>query len=129
MYIVEYLDQIKMINIKIEGKKAEIEMLKKLAILIKDVDNKRICSAVEDLSNLIDECIQEQKEKEKHILKNLDLIHDVNTYDVMHMKYIQFMEIKEIAMNMGYTEQWIHTLHREGLKILERSLNKSEIEG
>lgn len=139
MQATEYLNQVKMIDRQIKNKKAEIEMLKSIATDISAAPSDcervqssgnsdkigdavvKICEAEEDLKCLIDTYIQ----KQKHISNSLDAIHDVNTYDVMHMRYIQLLPFEKIAERMDLTERWVKELNRRGLKSFQEFIDSS----
>ena len=136
----QYLRQLRRLNDIVQSKLDQIETLRSLAQKITYVP--KTVSVQESISEdkmteLISKIVDLQKELETDINNLLDLklkiTHQINNIDnddyklLLMLRYLNFKTWEEIAVEMGYTYQWVHVLHSRALKYFQEEAMKNEV--
>lgn len=134
-----FLERVEMNEVIIENKLIEKQQWHELAMMITaHMDGERVqssgskskladavikCLAVEDeVADAVDALI-EQKQKAVGIIEQL---YSPIEYKLLHMRYIQHIELSDIANHFGKEYTWATTTHGRALKSVEKILNKKE---
>lgn len=137
----QYLRQLRRLNNIVQSKLDQVETLKSLAQKITYVPkNIKVQESIPEdkMTEIISKIVDLQKELETDINNLLDLklkiTHQINSLDnddyklLLMLRYLNFKTWEEIAVEMGYTYQWIHVLHGRALKYFERSMRDEKIQ-
>ena len=133
-----YLERVEKIDTILENKLIEQRRWRDIAMSISaNMDGEKVqssgskskmadaiikCVAMEDdIAEYVDKLIAE-KVKAVQLLESL---YSPTEYKILHMRYIQYMKLSDIAkkLNMEYSN--VKTIHFRGLKNVQRMLNKS----
>lgn len=83
------------------------------------------CVAMEDE---ICECVDKLIEEKRKATKVLELLYSPTEYKILHMRYIQYISLTDIAERLNREYTWVTTTHGRALKnvqkILERGIEK-----
>lgn len=136
MTVKEYLEQIELLDIKINQKQAQLEELRLLAFGDKSpsIDKPQVQSspvgdkmenavikyvdAAKEISALIDRYVAVKQDiiDEIHSLKNKDYI------DLLYKRYVDYMSLGEIADEMNYSYSRIRHLHGSALEAFKKEV-------
>ena len=134
----QYLRQLRRLNDIVQSKLDQIEALRSLAQKITYVP--KTVSVQESISEdkmteLISKIVDLQKELKTDIDNLLDLklkiTHQINSLNnddyklLLMLRYLNFETWEEIAVEMGYTYQWIHVLHGRALKYFQEKVQET----
>lgn len=79
------------------------------------------CIAVEDeINDLIDNLIDTRK----RVIEIIEQVESPTYYDILHKRYIQFIELQDIADAYGKEYGWITTNHGRALKSVQEILDR-----
>lgn len=137
-----YLNQVKKLDLQIKNKLIEKQQWKDIALgITANMDGERVQSsggkskmadAVEkcvDMETEIDGLIDKLIDIKKEVIQTIERLDSPTEYDILHMKYIQFLTFEEIAEYYGREYTTITTAHGRALKnvqaLLERKNNAS----
>lgn len=91
---------------------------------VKTSGNKqRVAEAAVDCA-MIDERIKELEAQMQHIIDTIEKLPTAQ-YDVLHKRYIQYLEFDNIASEMNYSKSWTEKIHRKALESIESLLNSA----
>jgi DNA-directed RNA polymerase specialized sigma subunit len=79
-----------------------------------------------DLEREIKEHIDSAMTAKNEIVEVIETL-EADQYDVLHKRYIQNMNFKEIAFDCGNSESWATTVHGRALKIVQKILDEREV--
>lgn len=125
----EYLSQARYLDARINSKISQVDRLNDLATSATSVltgmphsPNK----ATSKMADLVDKIVDLQAEINRDIDKLVDLkkemrdvigaIPDVEQQTILEQRYLCFMKMEQIAVDMGYSIQHLYRLHDEALK-------------
>jgi hypothetical protein len=85
------------------------------------------CADIEtEINSLIDKLIDTKKE----VIQTIEKLDSATEYNVLHMRYIQYKGLQEIADHYGYEYGWATTTHGRALasvqEILERNVTSCD---
>ena len=136
--IKQQLRQLKQLNNIVQSKLDEIETLNSLAQRMTNVSKNILVqkSTPQDkLSELIPKIVDLKNELKKDVDNLLDLklniiekINNIENNDyklLLMLRYVNFKTWEEIAVEMGYTYQWVHVLHGRALIYLSKRLDRN----
>ena len=136
----EYLSQIEKINMMIKNKDAEIVKWKELAdntsapVLGDKVKTSgaadTMATAVINYVDIEKELIQQKQDlinKHNEIVRTIEQL-PAQEYDVLHMIYIKFMSLEDVAEYKHKSYRWVTTVHGRALANVQRILNKRKNE-
>lgn len=130
----EYLDQIRLLNIKINHKQQEVDDLKIMATCTGSVSGQspdRIISSPsgDSLEKKIIRYVQLEEEINsdidalviiKHqIINQIHQLNDDRYMNILFKRYVEFKKFELISVEMGYDYDWIRKLHTEALRTFE----------
>ena len=82
------------------------------------VPNDRVCNTVMkivDLSNQVDDDINEYIELKRIIRKTIKRVQNLELRLILHRRYVNLEKWEKIAVDLGYSYQWVIKLHGRGL--------------
>ena len=131
--VKEYLNQVKKLDLQIHNKLIEKQQWKDIALgITANMDGERVQSsgAKSKMADAITKCVDMEAEInsliDKLVDSKRDVIHTIEQldspteYNLLHMRYIQYIPLKDIAekWDMEYTN--VTTIHGRALKNVER---------
>lgn len=138
MKAIDYLEQIKIMDAKIETKMEELERLRTLAekttasvggerVQASGSQTKledcviKIMQAQEEINASIDRFVDYKKEA----MKLIDHACDADCIRLLYKRYFSYMKWEEIAVDMNYTYQWVSGgLHQRALSQVQKALDE-----
>ena len=132
-----YLSQVKKLDLLIKNKLIEKQQWKDIALgITANMDGERVQSSgtKSKMTDALDKCIDIETEINSLIDKLIDtkkeaiaVIERLSSplqYDVLHMYYIQFVTLQEIADKYGMSYDWAKQAHKRGLKNVQRIMDE-----
>lgn len=134
----EYLQQAYRLNELINSNQRELDQLRALSTSISAVDVSKervqggadshdkigsIIAKIVDLNDIINDEIDRFVDLKTDIHNKIMLIPDNTEKLVLKYRYIEFETWESIAVELGYTFQWVHVLHKRALKSFEKVLH------
>ena len=134
----EYLQQAYRLNELIDSNQRELDKLRALSTSISAVDVSKervqggadshdkigsIIAKIVDLNDIINDEIDRFVDLKTDIHNKIMLIPDNTEKLVLKYRYIEFATWESIAVELGYTFQWVHVLHKRALKSFEKVLH------
>lgn len=134
-----FLERVEMVDTIIENKLIEQRQWKELALSITaNMDGEKVkssgsqskmadavikCIAMEDeISKTVDRLI---KEKQKTV-QTIEKLYSPTEYKILHMRYIQYISLTDIADKLNREYTWVTTTHGRALKHLQSILDKEK---
>lgn len=134
----EYLKQIRKLDTMIRNKIAEQQQWKNIALgIVAHNDGERVQSsgnqqkmanAVEryvDIEAEINESIDKLVATKQEVIETIERL-DVIEYDLLHMVYVQYFTLEEVANKCGNSYSWATTVHGRALKNVQKILDSGE---
>lgn len=131
-----YLEQYEMNFVQVECRMAERQQWHDLAFCItQQISGDRVQSSgsKSKMTEAYDHCIameawvskeiKELSQKQDEIKRTLQRLDNPTEYKLLHMRYIQFKELKEIADVFKADYTWATTVHGRALKSLQEILD------
>ncbi|MGD6877850.1 hypothetical protein [Bacillus infantis] len=131
-----YLEQVEKIDKLITNKMAEAEQWMAMAMSsTAPMGGERVQSSgsQQKMADAVGKYVDIQKDIDAEIDRLVDVKKEVirtieqlppDEYDVLHKKYIQLKDFKEIAPEVGKAYTWVTSVHGRALKNLQSILNK-----
>lgn len=130
----EYLNQIKLLDIRLNNKICEKEELYTMATRItpiysdepkpsnQGVSDKvgNITVKIVDIDKEISDMIIKLFELKQGIIARIEMLNDPRYYNVLYKRYVQYKDFSVIACEMHYTYQTTLNIHNEALKSFEK---------
>ena len=131
----KYLQQAYRLNELIDSNQRELDQLRALSTSISAVDVSKervqggadshdkigsIIAKIVDLNDIINDEIDRFVDLKTDIHNKIMLIPDNTEKLVLKYRYIEFETWESIAVELGYTFQWVHVLHKRALKSFEK---------
>ena len=121
----QYLNRVKILDIKINNKISELSMLKSkstsLQAVVINEDKVQTSPVTDRLGNDVSEILELEKEIRQEIKRYNNLkhkiineIHSLNNrlyIEILYKRYVEFKSLEEIAVEMNYSYQWIKSNH------------------
>ena len=131
----EYLSRAWNIELQVQSKLEQIEVLKSLACRVTScIDGAavshsrnitsmqdtivRIVEAEEELNKRIDDLVAMKLE----VMGVIDRVQDVTLRLILEKRYLSFHTWEQIAISMGYTVRWTLIKHEEALRVVTEML-------
>lgn len=138
-----YLGQIRLLDVRINAKIAEMERIRDIATKVTTAfDSVRVSGGGKDdkLGDAVSRLIDIQSEinadidayidRRAYIVSILDKIEDAEELAVLHKRYIEFKRWEQISEEMGYSQRNVTYIHGRALlsirKLLEEADNEQE---
>lgn len=134
-----YLEQVEKIDKLITNKMAEAEKWRMLwearATSTTAPITERVQSSgnQQKMADAIEKCVDIQNEigaeidcliaKKKEIIKTIETL-EPEEYDLLHKRYIQHMDLKEISLEYKRTYTWATTIHGRALKNVQDIISR-----
>ena len=77
-----------------------------------------------DIEAEIDRAVDNLIEAKKEVIQTIERLDSATEYNVLHLRYIQFKTLQEIADHYGRDYGWVTTTHGRALKNVERVRNE-----
>lgn len=129
----EYLGQIEKITLMIDAKLDERYRLMSLACRVTvSTEGERVKSSPDPdkMTNIVEKLIKCEEEidilvdsllkKKNVIISQIDAIENPNLYNILTLKYVQFLPDKEIAIKMGMVQSNVYKVQKAALGEFER---------
>lgn len=133
----KFLERVEMIDTVIENKLIEQRQWKELAMNITaNMDGEKVKSSSTSTSKMADaviECIAMEDEiaaavdrlveEKQKVVRTLEQLNSPTEYRILHMRYIQYIPLKDIADRIGKDYTWVTTTHGRALKSVQNILD------
>lgn len=77
-----------------------------------------------DIEADIDRAVDNLIDTKKVVIQTIERLDSATEYNVLHMRYIQYLTLQEIADHYGRDYGWVTTTHGRALKNVERIRNE-----
>lgn len=135
-----YLELVAKIDAVVENKLIERRQWKDLALNISaNMDGEKVKSSSTTTSKMeeavvmclmAEEAVVSEVKRliaEKNaIVRTIEKLHSPMEYRVLHMRYIQYMELEDIATKLKRDYSWVTTTHGRAVKHVQDLLDKGE---
>ena len=138
-----YLRQIRLLDQKISQRVEEAAELRQLAfgfhaVEIKEdavqtsPDGDKLAEAVGryvDMEEEIDRMIDDFVDLKHKIIGQIQTLDDDRLMTLLHLRYVNYMSFEKIAVEMGYTYQWVCELHGQALQAFQKTVLEQTTNG
>ena len=140
MKVKEYLQQLPVLDMKINLKLKELEALKVKLIGVGGVDysNDRVQTSPQNAANFTEilhniECLENEintdidklVNKRHRIINQINELQNVQYIEILYKRYVEYKDLKEIGKEMEYSYQHIRRLHISSLKEFQKLLHNA----
>lgn len=128
----EFLKQVEKLDARIQNKLIEQQQWRELALgITANMEGERVQSsgAKSKMANAIDKCVDMEAEinslvnmlvgMKKEVIQTIEQLDSPIEYNILHMRYIQFKDLQEIADHYSKEYGWATTTHGRALKHLQ----------
>lgn len=124
-----FLEQVEKLDARIKNKLIEKQQWRDIeqgiaANMDGEMAQPSAISRCEDMVAEIDSLVEILIVKKKEVIQTIEQLCSATEYNVLHMRYIQFKTLQEIADHYGYEYTWATTMHGRALKNVQEILNK-----
>jgi DNA-directed RNA polymerase specialized sigma24 family protein len=132
-----FLERVEKIDTILENKLIEQQQWRSLATSISaNMDGERVqssspksklenavvnCVAMEDE---ICECVDKLIEEKRKVTKVLESLYSPTEYKILHMRYIQYISLSDIADRLNREYTWVTTTHGRALKNVQKIIDR-----
>lgn len=133
-----YLQQIKMLDIRIYDGLEELERLKALATKVTSTMDGEVVSGSKNpdkMTDVVYKIIKLQEKINRDVDKYVDIkqaatgllaeVENPTHYKILHSRYVLYKTWEQIACEIGFTYQWVCQLHGVALLEFEKILKNS----
>lgn len=137
----EYLKQVEKLDVRIKNKLIEQQQWRDIALgITTNMEGERVQSsgkkskmadAIErcvDMETEIDSLIDELVDIKKKVIQTIEQLDSATEYNILHMRYIQYKSLQEIADHYGKDYGWATTTHGRALKNVQVVIDTKEYE-
>ena len=134
-----FLNQVRKLDLQIKNKLIEKQQWKQIALgITANMDGERVQSSggKSKMADAIEKCVDMEQEIDslidrlidikKEVIQTIEQLDSPTEYDLLHLKYIQFMTFEEIAEYYGREYTTITTAHGRALKNVQALLDEKE---
>lgn len=138
MEVKEFLSQPKKLDVQIKNKLIEKQQWRDLALgITANMEGERVQSSgsqtkmsdavikLVDAEAEIDSLVDKLIEKKKEVVQTIEKLDSATEYDVLHMIYIQYLSLQEVADKYRRDYGWATTTHGRALKNVQAIREKS----
>lgn len=135
-----YLEQVEMLDAIIRNKLIEQQQWRDIALgITANMEGERVQSSGSQskMADAIDKCVDMEAEIDSLIDRLIDtkreviqIIEQVDSpieYNVLHMRYIQFRELQEIADHYGKEYSWATTTHGRAVANVQKIIDQKSL--
>ena len=132
-----YLEQVEKLDAIIKNKLIEKQQWKDIALgITANMEGERVQSsgAKSKMANAIERCVDMESEidslvdilidTKKEVIQTIEGLYSPIEYNVLHMRYIQFKDLQEIADHYGKEYGWATTVNGRGLASVQKILDE-----
>ena len=136
MVAKEFLQQVEKLDILIENKLIEKQQWRDLAVGITAVmEGERVKSSGKqskmvdaiakcmDMEVEIDQVVAQFVATKKEVIQTIEQVQNPTWYKVLHMKYIQHLDLNDIADRCNGSYDWAKSAHSKAVKIVQKILD------
>ncbi len=134
-----YLEQVEKLDSIIKNKLIEKQQWKDIAFgITANMDGERVQSsgAKSKMADAINKCVDMESEidrlidklvdTKKDVIQTIEQLYSPIEYNVLHMRYIQFLSLQEISDHYRKDYGWATTTHGRALKSLQEILDENK---
>lgn len=134
----EFLRQVEKLDVRIKNKLIEQQQWRDIALgITANMEGERVQSSgsKSKMANAVEKCVDMEAEinslvdelidLKKEVIQTIEQLYSPIEYDVLHKRYIQYMDLQEIADHYGKEYGWATTTHGRALKNVQALLDKS----
>ena len=135
-----YLEQVEKLDARIRNKLIEKQQWKEIALgITANMDGERVQSsgAKSKMANAVERLVDTEAEidslvdilidTKKEVIQTIERLDSPIEYNVLHMRYIQFKDLQEIADHYGKEYGWATTTHGRALKSVQSILDERKL--
>jgi len=132
----EFLKQVEKLDVRIANKLIEQRQWKDIALgITANMNGERVQSSGSksklmdavikcvDMEAEIDSLVDNLIDTKKEVIQTIERLDSATEYNVLHMRYIQFKDLQEIADHYGKEYGWATTTHGRALRHLQEILD------
>lgn len=132
-----FLEQVERLDARIKNKLIEKQQWKEIALgITASMEGERVQSsgAKSKMANAIERCVDMEAEidslvdilidTKKEVIQTIEGLYSPIEYNVLHMRYIQFKDLQEIADHYNKEYGWATTTHGRALKNVQCILDR-----
>lgn len=131
-----YLEQVEMLDAIIKNKLIEQRQWMDIALgITANMEGERVQSSGSQskMADAIDKCVDMEAEidnlidrlidTKREVIKTIEQVDSPIEYNVLHMRYIQYRDLQEIADHYGKEYTWATTTHGRAIASLQKVLD------
>lgn len=135
----EFLRQVEKLDVRIANKLIEQKQWRDIALgITANMDGERVqaSGAKSKMDDAIERCVDMEDEidrlvdiligTKKEVIQTIERLDSATEYNVLHMRYIQFRDLQDIADHYGKEYGWATTTHGRALKHLQTILDEKQ---
>ena len=133
----EFLKQPERLDVRIKNKLIEKQQWKDIALgITANTEGERVQSSgakskmanaidrLVDMEAEIDSLVDELIDRKKEVIQTIEQLDSATEYNVLHMRYIQYLSLQEIADHYHRDYGWATTTHGRALKSVQDILDR-----
>lgn len=131
-----FLEQPEKLDIQIKNKLIEKQQWRDIALgITANMEGERVQSSgsKSKMANAIEKCVDMEAEidnlidklidTKKEVVQTIEKLDSPTEYNFLHMRYIQYLSLQEIADHYGYEYGWATTTHGRALRNVQMILD------
>jgi RNase H-fold protein (predicted Holliday junction resolvase) len=133
-----YLEEVELIDARIKNKLIEQTQWRDVALgITANMEGERVKSSTTTKSKMADavaKCVDIEREidslidilidKKKDVIQTLEKLDNATEYKLLHLRYIQYVPLKDIADTWGWEYTNVTTTHGRALNSVQRILDR-----
>lgn len=137
--VKSYLRQVEKLDAKIKNKLIERQQWRDIALgITSSVGGERVQSSgsQQKMADAINKCLDMESEIDglideliavkRAVIRTIEKLDSPTEYNVLHMRYIQYIPLQEIADHYGKEYGWATTCHGRALKNVQSILDREK---
>ena len=133
----EFLKQVEKLDLRIKNKLIEQQQWRDIALgVTASMEGDRVQSSgtKSKMADAVERCVDMEAEidslvdilidTKKEVIQTIERLDNATEYNILHMRYIQHMDLQEIADHYGKEYGWATTTHGRALKSVQAILYK-----
>jgi uncharacterized membrane protein YccC len=132
----EFLKQVEMLDLRIKNKLIEQQQWRDIALgITANMEGERVqsCGSQSKMADAVIKCVDMEAEidslidtlvdTKKAVIQTIERLDSATEYNMLHMRYIQYKSLQEIADHYGRDYGWVTTTHGRALKNVQTILD------
>ncbi len=132
-----FLEQVEKLDVRITNKLIEKQQWHDIALgITANMEGERVQSSGSQskMADAINKCVDMEAEidrlvdilieTKKEVIQTIEQVDSPIEYNLLHLRYIQFKDLQEIADHYGKEYGWATTTHGRALKNVQRIIDK-----